>query len=142
MRFWNALVPLALLPIVTANFHLVLIWLEAYDSSRLPSNLMPSWVLVPSNRNHCDSATAPNSEFFRNRTGFSLEPTAPLCGSSGITVSKYGAGWNDSQGKTGECFPINDGKGYFIVCGQKDTGTWVVLDMYWCKSDWCKGRGD
>ncbi|KAF8326666.1 uncharacterized protein EI90DRAFT_3291354 [Cantharellus anzutake] len=133
MRFWSALVPFALLPIVAANFHLTLNFCK-WGGYGLGA---PFWGITPANTTSCQTAV---DLYFEHPIKYGPEPSAAVCGSN-ITIFSEDREWADLNGESGQCFQINDGNGHYASCSTH--GYYCLsLDVLWCLSDWCKGPGD
>ncbi|KAF8313724.1 uncharacterized protein EI90DRAFT_3085299 [Cantharellus anzutake] len=139
MRFWNALVPIALVPVVVADFHYTTA--GCFDHMGVPT--IPSFLaLLPSNQDSCDDATNPKSLFYQLQNGqvtYNNQLTTLLCGAN-ITVEYLDPPiWSSSDGGHGRCYGLSGGvksenctnhanlKGY---CSLRDAG---FCDSYLCK---------
>ncbi|KAF8341606.1 uncharacterized protein EI90DRAFT_3034597 [Cantharellus anzutake] len=144
MRFCNALIPVALLPIVAADFHLaVAICAGNYDLEPISGG--PDLTLIPSNQDPpgdgiCVKVTEPRSEFYQQRIPVGSVIKAAPCGGN-ITVSDGLDEWSSDDGQRGWCFPVKYGGGIGrrTVCNVDGSKTCVVFDVAFCQSQWCKG---
>ncbi|KAF8341593.1 uncharacterized protein EI90DRAFT_3034549 [Cantharellus anzutake] len=110
MRFWNALITIALLPIVAANWHVLIVTCGTiYDSGQSYSGL-PYMLFLSSKADRCDSIIeAGNSTSWDpRRIPFGSELTAAPCGSN-VTVSYRLDSWSSPDGRNGKCFPVTYG---------------------------------
>ncbi|KAF8341604.1 uncharacterized protein EI90DRAFT_1758493 [Cantharellus anzutake] len=144
MRLWNALIPTVLLPIVAADFHVLITWCgNATDRHTEPGG--PDWIFLPSGQDtQCENAVVAQSpSFFDMRTPFGSDLTAAPCGCN-VTISDELDRWwitKDGKSTNGPCYPVTyrGGTGNAAGC---ITGAYMdgslfecfVFDVVWCKS--------
>ncbi|KAF8335784.1 uncharacterized protein EI90DRAFT_3014413 [Cantharellus anzutake] len=139
MRFWNAFVPIALVPVVAAHFHYGSIVCFSYLLARYTALY---GVIVPSNNDTCEAAMS----LLVSKPKLSLhdplaEGTLPLCGVN-VTWTPHTKTWNSSDGGGGVCSALSGGPKahpctftdpYFDHC--------TYGDMGYCSSPVCAPPG-
>ncbi|KAF8341595.1 uncharacterized protein EI90DRAFT_1758333 [Cantharellus anzutake] len=142
MRFWNAVIPLALLPIVAADFHLTLV---ACAEPELPpdATALLHWEILPANQDsHICHTTRPNTYFPKRGVPIGSKIYSSPCGGN-ITISDRLDEWFSDDGKNGTCWPVmyDGGIGQMTSCPIEKSHWCMVFDVRFCSSDyWCKGR--
>ncbi|KAF8341592.1 uncharacterized protein EI90DRAFT_3034542 [Cantharellus anzutake] len=143
MRFWNALIPVALLPIVAADFHVVVV-IYGYTNFQ-PMSGGSYLSLIPSNQDPpgddiCAKVAEPWSEFYQQRISVGSVIEAAPCGGN-ITVADGLGEWSSDGGQSGPCFPVKYGGGIGrrTACNVEGTAIGIVFDVAFCQSQWCKG---
>ncbi|KAF8341600.1 uncharacterized protein EI90DRAFT_3034580 [Cantharellus anzutake] len=135
MRFWNAVIPLALLPIVAADFHALLI--GCAHPNYPPEARTPYWTLYPSDKDSdiCAATSTPQAR----HVSLGAKINVAICGGN-ITVSYQLGVWSSTDGRNGICSPVNYGGGIgqmtSCVNGQE---VCLVFDTHYCTSDFCNG---
>ncbi|KAF8316963.1 uncharacterized protein EI90DRAFT_3085810 [Cantharellus anzutake] len=144
MRFWNTLVPIALLPIVMAELHF---GLAAY-SSKKPFGLASSsghaslhWVILPAQNAGCLEANDQVGGFPTTIIPLGSPLSAIICGVF-VTISYRLDRWFDDNGTSGECHQVYSGPSgvwyaHFATC----VSPWAAIyfELRRCPSYVCEG---
>ncbi|KAF8337352.1 uncharacterized protein EI90DRAFT_3286995 [Cantharellus anzutake] len=156
MRFWNALVAIALLPIVAADFHLGVVTANGLGKARLWTVLLPGSKSCRDENFSCLTNGFPNTGRWLP-SGICLAPpwvrqdtaghdgvavqlgsivNATLCGLP-VTVYSTLGGWPTSNG-SGKCCPTYPSTPHVHYATCKASNSVIYLDLYWCDSCWGK----
>ncbi|KAF8335675.1 uncharacterized protein EI90DRAFT_3046728 [Cantharellus anzutake] len=108
MRFWNAFVPIALVPIVAADFH------HGTVSCKFPQILKPLeyGVILPSYNDTCEAATSPNLDVQQLYNFHESEHHPVLVSICNVSVmwSRSTHNWTSRDGTSGGvCYDLSGG---------------------------------
>ncbi|KAF8335732.1 uncharacterized protein EI90DRAFT_3171916 [Cantharellus anzutake] len=120
MRFWNAFVAIALVPVVAADFYFGQVVCYAWNLSVVETYA----TMLPANNNKCLTAVKPDSEYYQQQRHhvYGSTMTAQICGAS-ITVTLHNShtppSWTSSDGGSGRCISLDPSlKGNQPLCGK------------------------
>ncbi|KAF8337350.1 uncharacterized protein EI90DRAFT_3013593 [Cantharellus anzutake] len=135
MRFWNALVAIALLPIVAADFHFGFVTAARFADPIFGGSGVYYiwWVLLPWNHDGClqslgksDGGEAYVQLGYINGT---------ICGEHVIVLPTLD-GWRTSN-SSGACYPTYPGTNKMHYASCTFANSYVYIDLYWCDSYLC-----